>query len=246
MPRFYVSPAEWPQERIRLAPEPAHHLLNVLRCRAGDPVTIFDGRGHEAGARVADTGRGTAVLEVGARSEQPPPRVAIVLVQALPKAQKMDLIVQKATELGASAVQPVSTARSLLRLDGEPALERVRRWQKIAIGAAEQCGTLWVPQVEPIRDLASFLEADHGCVPLLLASLAPDARPMAAALREIRPGGRQRVGILIGPEGDLTPEEVQAARQAGAVAVSFGSRVLRTETAALYALSVLDYELRRD
>ena len=154
----------------------------------------------------------------------------------------MDWAVQKATELGASRIVPVLAQHGVVKLSRGDGDAKVERWARIARSAAKQCGTPWLPEISPVVNLLDFL-ADLSCVDVLLhCSLEPDARPFKTAVADLKREGAKRVGVLVGPEGDLTGEEAEAARRAGAWPITLGRLVLRAETAALYALSVLSHE----
>ena len=242
-PRCFVDPAEWSRENIRLRAEDAHHLTGVLRAGPGSTVTVGDGQGGEAEGEIIEAGPGGVVVRVRARRPRGAADWRLTLVQAVPKGERMEWIVQKAVELGAWAVVPVMTERGVVRLEGERAANRVVRWQRIAVEAAKQCRTAWVMRVEPVMTLTQWLATAARPGELVVGSLEGDARPLrdvCAGLRQQPAGG---VAMLVGPEGDFTPGEMAAAKAAGARPVTFGRRVLRVETAAVYALSVLAYEL---
>jgi 16S rRNA (uracil1498-N3)-methyltransferase len=235
-----------------LRPEEEHHLLDVLRASIGDEVAAFDGAGRQCRARVcpatAGGGRNAGgfrvVLEVVSSIGATFTPVAITLIQAIPKGRHMDWIVEKATELGASEIWPVITERCVVRIGLEDAGAKSERWHRVAISAAKQCTTDFVPRVrrvERLRDVLADVAAGHDL--FLVGSLQPDARPFKEVLSAARAAGVRRAAVLIGPEGDLTHEEMDWALQKGATPVSFGRRVLRVETAALYSLSVMAYEL---
>jgi len=225
----------------------SHHCADVLRLEAGDKVVIFDGNGNEAFARLLEVSRKHTRLEIGNRTTTPRPRCAITLVQAVPKARNMDLIIQKAVELGASAVVPILSERTIVRLeDEEDALRKQERWQSIAIEACKQCGQNLAPEIAMPRTTKEFLSDSPKAELLLIASLQPDARPLKDVLSSYF-GAKgtlpKSVLVMVGPEGDFTPAETALARSAGAQAISLGPIVLRTETAAIYCLSVLGHEL---
>jgi len=245
MPRCFVSPDAWDDRDLRLSPEEEHHLLDVLRAVPGDLVTLMDGQGREAKARLtaAGAGRGASrrvVLEVVEKVRTVQPAVRLTLMQALPKGQRMDWIVEKATELGVSEILPVMTEHVVTRLREEQKKARQERWQRIAQSAAKQCRTHWAPEVRPV---CAFPEALAVCAKadlFLVGALTPEARGLRTVLVEAAKKSRPRsLALLIGPEGDLSPAELAEACRAGAAPVSFGPWVLRVDTAALFGLSVL-------
>lgn len=239
-PRFFGGTVAGQQ--VMLDAAGAHHLLKVLRARPGDPFVVLspgaDGAMREFGALLAAQG---AVGEiVGSRPAAGEPPVAVTLLQGLAKGDKMDLIIQKATELGVHAIVPVSTERAVVRLDGAKAAERVERWQRIAKEAAQQCRRALVPTVRPVlqwsaaADLASAFD---------LALVPWEAVAGGSGLRSALAGApaARTIAVYIGPEGGLTAGEAQAAARGGARTVSLGPRILRTETAGLAALAAIMY-----
>lgn len=230
MHRFYLPNFQNPV----LSAAETHHATHVLRLKPGDIVNAFDGRGHEAQCRVADAGKLTILQQ---STTQPLP-CRITLAQAVPK-KNMDLIVEKATELGVTTILPLLSERTIVRLDENAG--KLDRWREIALESCKQCGNNWLPVIEPPRKVPAFL-ADTGPYDLkLIASLQPGAQPLTALLPSTRPAS---VLILIGPEGDFTPAEISSAKNAGCLPLSLGPLVLRAETAAIYTLSILHYELQ--
>lgn len=253
MHRCYVEPSQWHAASIVLDAAETHHALRVLRIRDGEPVELFDGRGRTAKA-VLKTGAGTrrAASAFAEPVESPrliaPPPVFITLLQAIPKARRMDLVVEKATELGAMRIIPVRTERVVASPDEIRGGERRERWARLAVNAARQCATAWLPEVDEPRSLADALAVVDDGQPLFVGSLAASARPFRQVVASVRARlpAPERAAILIGPEGDLSDAEREEARAMGAMEVSFGRRVLRTETAAFFGLSVLGYEFLSD
>ena len=233
LPRFYCRAALSPGAHIDL-PEPvARHAVRVLRLPPGAPMVLFDGRGGEYLAHIQRIERERVVAELAAwqdiERESP---LAVTLVQALQAGEKMDFTIQKAVELGVRDIVPVESRRSVLRLSGERAAKRVAHWQGVAASACEQCGRNQVPLVAPLEKLDQWLaKPATGSLRLMLA---PDAD---AALVDLLPA--TSVQLLIGAEGGLDPQEILAARHAGFQPVRMGPRVLRTETAGLAALAIL-------
>lgn len=245
-PRCFVDPGQWESDRIRLSAGDSRHIATVLRCVEGDAVTVCDGKGGEASCRISGTGNGRIEVDVIGRTRRSADVVLVTLVQAIPKSQKMEWIIQKATELGVWAVVPVMTDRGVVRLEGDRAGHRVERWRKIAEEAAKQCRTAWVPTISPIVPLKTLLESGVGVDLTLIGSLEGAAAPLRSYLRSLEGKRPSSVALMIGPEGDFSPEEMEMAKGRGAVPVSYGSRVLRVETAALYGLSILAYEFPAD
>lgn len=216
-------------------PARAARHAQVLRLQPGDALTLFDGRGGEWSAVVRDMRRQVEV-EVGAHhAVEREAACAVTLAVGMPANERMDWLVEKATELGVAAVQPLVTERSVVRLSGERADKRRAHWQAIAIAACEQCGRNRVPAIEPVRALRDALAALGAADDAQRLLLSPQAgRPLRS--RAPRPA---RVVCLSGPEGGLSAAEAQAAQAAGFVAVGLGPRVLRAETAAVLALGLL-------
>ena len=235
MTRIYFSEAVPDHGVCDLPSAQAHHVAHVLRLAAGDALTLFDGRGTVHDAVIAQCARGAVRVRVRAsRSENRESPLQVTLVQAVSSGERMDYTVQKAVELGVTAVQPVLSARCVVRLSGERAAKRVAHWQAVAVAACEQCGRNHVPPVHPLLPFAAWLE-QAAVAPGLRILLAPGG---AARLQEIgRPSGK--VALLAGPEGGLTAAEAADAGRAGFVSLQLGPRVLRTETAALAALAAM-------
>lgn len=234
--RAYIPGAAWESGEADVSGDEGHHLARVLRVHAGDRVEIFNGRGGEGAAEVLDVQKDQVRLRVLARGQKPAPRPEVTLAQAVIRETPMDWIVQKAVELGASALAPVWTARGVVRPSGKE--NRRRRWEAIVLNAARQCRAAWLPAVEAPVELPVFLARPRGGL-FLVAALEPDAVPLRRAL-DVEPAP-DRVTVLVGPEGDFTADELRAAREAGAVPVTLGERTLRAETAALCLLSAIHY-----
>lgn len=234
LPRFFVPAGLAPGALVELPEEAAHHALRVLRLGAGDAVVLFDSRGGEWCARLVRTGPAWRAQLEGFDAVDRQPPLAVTLVQGLPAADKMDWIVQKCTELGVAALQPVTVKRSVVKLAGERMERRVRHWQQVAVAACEQSGRNRVPTVAPLLDLPQYLghPGQDNELRLVLAPGAPRRLPDMP-----RPAGG--VTILIGPEGGLEEGEMRAALAAGFEPLSLGPRVLRTETAGVAALAAM-------
>ena len=228
-----------------LDPEQSHHCVQVIRQAVGDLCAVFDGHGNEAKARITEIARDQVRFTILARAATPRAVHPVWLAQALTKPKSMDLIWQKATELGVSEIAPLQSEHSIAQVDDEKVEARVEKWRKLTIEAAKQCGQNWLPSVHPPRAPRDFLpEVPRGALKLI-ASLQHEARPLKAVLREhlpaLKPG--TPIVVMIGPEGDFTPAEIGQARSAGFNPVSLGKIILRAETAAFFALSSIAYEL---
>ena len=242
MMRYYIDPAKWSPEEMILAGEEAHHLLHVLRGKQNEQIVVIDGRGRQAVVQIAEVSRHEARLTVMRQTSKPPPTVEITLVQAAPREQKMDVIIQKATELGVRHIVPVITDQCVVRLKPGEDSGKLERWRKIALSAAKQSGCLWLPEIHPVAPLMDYLTHMPRFDVWMTCALEPDTIPLRDVLTAARNNHPKSIGFLVGPEGDLTARERAAARNAGARMVSLGNQVLRSETAALYVLSVLQYE----
>ncbi|WP_311223260.1 MULTISPECIES: 16S rRNA (uracil(1498)-N(3))-methyltransferase [unclassified Acidovorax] len=240
MPRFHCPLPLAPGAALTLPPAAARHV-QVLRLQPGDAITLFDGHGGEHAATVTRMGRSDVDVEVGAHDpvEREATR-AVHLVVGMPANERMDWLVEKATELGAASIQPVAAARSVLKLAGERAAKRQAHWQAIAVAACEQCGRNRVPVVHPSLSLSDWLRSPQagaaaGAGTKLLLSLRAGSQP----LRDAAGHSDMPVWVLHGPEGGLTAQEEDAALAGGFAPASLGARVLRAETASVAALAQL-------
>jgi 16S rRNA (uracil1498-N3)-methyltransferase len=246
MHRFYISPENWSPDALVLSGTEAHHARDVLRMTRGDKVVVFNGRGREITAEIVDLARDEVPLRKLNESGSAPLRCRIALGQAIPKGKNMDLIVQKAVELGAAEIFPLISARTIVDLAPDEARQKQAKWQTVAIEAAKQCGQNWLPQIHVPRTMKDFCAEVTGFDLRLIGSLQPGALHLKKILAEFSAEHRhlpESVLMLIGPEGDFTPAELALARSQGCRPITLGPIILRVETAAIYCLSVLSYEL---
>lgn len=247
MHRFYLPPGECQGGRFELTGREAHHALHVVRLRPGDLVCVLDGAGSQLDCTVAQTSRHTVWLEVQRREAVPPMPYSVTLLQAIPKAKIIESIIQKATELGTARIVPLISERVVAHLDLESGKQKAEKWQQVAIEAIKQCGNAWLPKVEPPitpREWLARREAHELC---LIGSLRPGSkhpREWMEAFSGTHGRPPTSLCIWVGPEGDFTSSEYDAAEASGARPITLGRLVLRSETAATYCLSVLNYEMQ--
>lgn len=245
--RAYGQPSAPAPAEIRLSGEESHHLVTVNRCGRGDPVIAFDGRGAEWLTECIDPSKSVVVLRVKESRPAKPRSHEITLAQALPKGATMEDIVRQATEIGAARIVPLLSERTQVHLDGDRAEKKIMKWRTTAIEAAKQCGNPWLPEIAPIQNFSLHLAAATGYDLKLVASLHAGATTLKQVLaRHTGKHGHppRKVLWLVGPEGDFSPAEMTAAITTGCVPVTLGPLVLRSDTAAVYALSILSHELQ--
>jgi 16S rRNA (uracil1498-N3)-methyltransferase len=273
MHRFYLPPEHCTASTLRIEGREAHHALHVLRVKRCQPVVVLDGAGHEFLCDVAEASRNAVTLRITQKNSIPPLPCQITLLQALPKGKIIESIVQKSVELGAHRIVPLLTGRVVTQLGEKDMATKREKWQLVAIEAIKQCGAAWLPKIEMPVTIQEFLSRrSAGLRPgttglqragsetgapgpaeesfafdlSLVGSLQTDRRHPRAYFQEFQATyGRlpHRVAVWIGPEGDFTPDELKAIQASGAQPISLGPLVLRVETAAIYCLSILNYEL---
>ena len=231
VPRLFVEQALEPRMKLALAKDLVHHASRVLRLREGEPVVLFDGRGGEYEARLFMPNRGQMFAEIGEHREiERESPLGVTLVQAVSSGEKMDFTIQKAVELGVAAIQPVLTSRSLVRLDGRREMKKLAHWQRVAIAACEQCGRNRIPEIGEPVPLERY-KAPGESTRILLSPAGTEKLSRLA---------KGPVTLAVGPEAGFSVEEERLLQRAGFVAARLGSRILRTETAALAALAALN------
>ena len=245
MHRFYLPPDECQGSALTLTGREAHHGLRVLRLRKGERVMVLNGVGRVFDCEVTSLNRDTIGLDVQETKDAPAPPCEITLVQAIPKGKLLDSIIQKATELGVSRVVPLLSERVITQIDGDNSDTKTAHWRTVAIEAIKQCGSPWLPRIEPAVSLAELLARKEAFDVVLIASLQPGSRHPRVWFDQFRQRERREpksACVWVGPEGDFTEGEVAAVMAAGAAPITLGPLVLRCETAATYCLSVINYE----
>lgn len=233
IPRIYQSQALAVDSEVELSPEASHHLANVLRIKAGQNIVLFNGDGNEYTGVISSLSKRhvnvyiDAQLSISVESTLP-----LHLGQGVSKGDRMEMVIQKAVELGVHEITPIVTERCNVKLNAERWHKKQQQWQKIIIAACEQSGRNKVPQLHPPLDLSAWLQQSTECLRLMLDPHAEQRMQQVA----VPPRG---VRLLIGPEGGFSTNECYTAEQAGYQTVRFGPRVLRTETAALASIAVL-------
>ncbi|GAA0802188.1 16S rRNA (uracil(1498)-N(3))-methyltransferase [Faecalicatena orotica] len=245
MHHFFTEPSQIRDPHIFITGPDVNHMKNVLRIMPGERVGISDGQGTDYVCEVDRLEETEVVLNI-LSSEKSYSELAsrIYLFQGLPKGDKMELIIQKAVELGVFEIVPVATRRAVVKLDEKKAKKKTERWNAIALGAAKQSGRSLIPEVKPVMRFAEALEyakeLDVLLIPYEMAAGMEKTKEIISAVRQ-----GQSVGVFIGPEGGFDEEEVEKAAAEGAQPVTLGRRILRTETAGLTVLSILMYHLEQ-
>ena len=232
VPRIHCDLRLGPGAQFTLDADAAQHVAKSLRLKAGDALVVFDGRGGEYDATIQRVDRDRVDVKVGGfRDAGRESSLELGLVQGLPEADKMDWIIQKATELGVGWIQPVTCERSVVRLSGDRAARREAHWRRVAIAASEQCGRSRIPEIRPTLGFPNWLAAPAQAARWMLA---PGAAPLAS-----QPHAPSPLELVVGPEGGFSDRERSLLTDYGCLGLSLGPRVLRTETAPLAALAAI-------
>jgi 16S rRNA (uracil1498-N3)-methyltransferase len=240
MSRFYVPTPQIEKGMLRIEGNEVKHIRRVLRLKAGDEIIVFDSLGKEYEGTIIEETTSSVVIKIQniflSKRDSP---LDVTLAQSLLKGEKMDYLIQKATELGIKEIIPFFSSRSVPLLEKSGRLKRHHRWGRIAIEASKQCGRGVVPKIEPLQDYSEMLQlASPGSLRLILWERE------GGQLKEVleRSKEKTRIFFIIGPEGGFSQEEVEEAKRAGFIPVTLGRRILRAETASLCLLSILQYE----
>lgn len=244
MYQFFVDPGAISEKQVVITGKDVNHIKNVLRMKVGEEIAVSNGvDGREYRCGILQMTEDSVICELRFIKEdgvELPSK--IYLFQGLPKADKMELIIQKAVELGVYEIIPVATKRAVVKLDAKKEKSKLARWQAISEAAAKQSKRAVIPQVHPVMSYAEALTyADALDVRLIPYEMAEDMAKTRSLIEEIRPG--QSIGIFIGPEGGFAPEEIEQAMAHAAQPITLGKRILRTETAGMTVLSILMYTL---
>lgn len=234
--RFFLPPESLLGDQVTIRGDAHHHLHNVLRTRLGSVLTLLDGQGQCCEVELQAINKREALGRVLRRWREQEKALPVTLIQAVPKGDKFDLVLQKGTELGVRCFQLVKTAHAVPQTDAARMTKREQRWLRIVTEAARQCRRSYLPRVKPASELAEVLNQRTEDLKLLLWEAG--SLPLAEVLPEEKPAG---VRLLVGPEGGFTDEEVELISAAGFRAAHLGPRILRTETAGLAATSILQY-----
>lgn len=242
MSKFFVPPECIKGNQALIVGPEAHHILDVMRLKKGDRIQAFDGAGKLYRGKILDTQARKVKLQIESVRKSPPvANLRITLVQAVPKKNKMDYIVEKCTELGVDSIIPTQTSRTIVKLGRERQGSRKLRWERIAQEAAKQCGRSTIPQIKDLIPWKEILTILNDFDLKLLPCLSEKAQKLKDILRvQKRP---RRIAIFIGPEGGFSPQEIRQACDSGCIAVSLSENVLKTDTAAVSALAAVTYEL---
>src|SRR5512133_2966656 len=246
MHRFYLPPEQCSGPILELSEREAHHALHVLRLRPGDDVEVLDGAGVQLSCTVQELSKRRALLLTLEKMVVPRLPYEITLVQALPRGKIFDAIIQKSVELGVRRIAPLITERVVSHLDAEDAVTKTSRWRQVAIEAIKQCGSAWLPEIlEPATPQQVLDRHERIDLPLFgaLQSKARHPREYFESYRKEHGDQPRTVSVWVGPEGDLTADEKALLESAKILPITLGRLVLRVETAAIYCLSVLNYEL---
>jgi 16S rRNA (uracil1498-N3)-methyltransferase len=243
--RFYLPPEQCRDEVLRLEGREAHHALRVLRLKRGDEALVLDGAGNEFSCEVEDAVRDRLSLSIKKRNFIPPPPCSLTLFVGIPKGKIVESIIQKSVELGARTIAPLLTERVVTRLDKKDAEHKREQWQQVAIEAMKQSGTAYLPEIATPGTIKEFLAQKEKPELQLVGSLQKERRHPREIFREYEKANGhspRSAAVWIGPEGDFTLDELKAIQNSGAQPISLGRLVLRVETAAIYCLSILNYE----
>lgn len=247
MPKFFVSNEQIKDERIHIIGEDVSHINHVLRLKENDEILVCDkDNGITYCTRIIETLKESIICKILKQIEETTESdIEVTIFQGLPKADKMEYIIQKATELGVKKIIPVVMKRCVVKLEGKDEAKKIDRWQKIAEGAAKQSGRDMIPQVGELIRINTLKEMTSKFDLLLVAYEGEKVTTLKTALKNLKDKTTKKdlkIGIVIGPEGGLEQQEVEELKEKGSIVITLGSRILRTETASITILSNIMYE----
>lgn len=246
--RFYIQPTDWGTSALALTDDEAKHCTQVMRHREGDEIIVFNGVGDVARARIASIKKHDVTLECLATEHFEQPAVRITLAPALIKADRWEWLLEKATELGATEIQPLITERCVVKLSAEDAARKHDKWQRLVIESCKQCRRAWAPVLHPVRRLSEWCMYDSTIDLSLVAALTDDANSIKRAVAKFcdqSSHATTTVRLVVGPEGDFAPNELEHTISSGFTPITLGTLTLRAETASIAALAILMAELSR-
>ena len=245
--RFYLPKKFIESQGLVLNGTEAHHCHDVLRLDKGSRIIVFDGEGHEHLCKIQQASSKQISLVEIQKQNTPPLPFRVTLAQAVPKGKTMDVIIQKATELGVHRVIPVLSERTVVKIEEESSAKKTERWQEIVVDAAKQSGNNWMPSVEAVQSVRQLAQEVRHFDLAVIGSLQPESKFLKSYLDDFS-GEKKRLPasilVVIGPEGDYTPAELSLLQGAGCRPITLGQIVLRSDTAAIFSLSTLVYELQ--
>ena len=233
--RYYLPATEWTEGTLSLTGDEAHHCVRVLRQKVGDQVEVFDGEGRSIHGEIIEAGKSRVLVKTQGAAVLQARSGGVHLVQAVPKAGNMELIVQKAVELGVASIQPLITENTVVKADPK----KVQKWQRIVLEACKQCGQNYLPVVRPVLSFSEWIEKPRVPGFAMVAALDPRSNPIELVAQGARDA--DSISLLVGPEGDFSQAEYDAAINAGFQPASLGDIVLRVVTATLFCISVLKF-----
>ena len=242
MKRCYLASENWQEGSVFLGEAESRHLVGVLRARAGERVEVLDGAGRIGMAEILEPNAKRAEVRILSQTTIEPQVPRRILVQALVREQQMDSLIQKAVELGVHEIWPLQTDHAVVKIRPADVGKKTSRWQTIALSSCKQSGNPWLPIIAPVRKLTDALvDLREARGAACFGALQPGALPLPTYFGRLRQENCPQVTMFIGPEGDFSATEVAALLAAGVQPVTFGQRVLRAETAALFILAALEY-----
>lgn len=243
MSRFYAPKENIKGDLIYIDGREARHILNVMRLKENDKVVVFDGTGAEYAGFIKEARPKSLTVEIiSTRAPKIPALPEITLAQAIPKKEKMDYVIEKATELGVHSIIPLISERTIVRFENDKTIDKLARWKKIAIEAAKQCGRTSVPEVKDIQKFYDTIDKVNSFDLALMACLSGETIGLKEAVSGFKAG---KIIVFIGPEGDFAPDEILIAKDTSCKFISLGRRILKSDTAGIFVLSVLNYEFSK-